>query len=168
MTRGARATLRGAPPRCPDATAPFGSVERGRANDKGGLAMTEHPNVQLMRDVYAAFTVGDLAKAGSYWTDDCTHHYPGRSQLAGSHKGVAEATAFATKLFELTGGNIQMDIVDIGASDDYAFAVVHTRYGRNGKTLDMPFINVARVQGGKIAEFWTYPQDQYAVDEFWS
>jgi ketosteroid isomerase-like protein len=120
-----------------------------------------------MKNVYDAFTVGDLERAGSYWTEDCVHHYPGRSQLAGSHKGIEEATAFATRMFELTGGNIRMEILDIGASDDRAFAVVRTFYGRDGKSLDMHFINVAQVRDGKISEFRTFPEDQYAVDEFW-
>jgi uncharacterized protein len=130
--------------------------------------LAEHPNVRLMKDVYAAFTVGDLAKAATYWTEDCVHHYPGRSQLAGSHKCRDEATAFATRMFELTGGNIQMEICDIGASDERAFAVVRTTYARNGRSLEMPFINVAQIRDGRITEFWTYPEDQYAVDEFWS
>jgi ketosteroid isomerase-like protein len=130
--------------------------------------MPEHPNVQLMKAVYAAFTTGDLARAGSYWTPDAVHHYPGRSPLSGTHKGLAEATAFATKMYELTGGNVRTDVLDIGASDTYAFAVLHTRYQRGDRSIEMPFINVARVEGGKIAEFWTYPDDQYAIDEFWN
>jgi hypothetical protein len=130
--------------------------------------MAEHPNVTLMKNVYDAFTTGDLARAGSYWTEDCVHHYPGRSQLAGTHHGIDQATAFASRMFELTGGNIRMEVRDIGASDDRAFAVVHTRYGRDDKSLEMSFVNVAEVRDGRIAEFWTLPEDQYAVDEFWS
>jgi ketosteroid isomerase-like protein len=128
----------------------------------------QHPNVELMQKVYDAFGVGDLATASSYWTDDAVHYYPGRSILAGTHKGLEETTAFATKMFELTGGRITMETLDIGASDGYAFALVRTRYERDGKSLDMPFVNIARISDGKIAEFWTYPHDQYAVDEFWS
>jgi ketosteroid isomerase-like protein len=129
----------------------------------------EHPNVQLMKNVYDAFTVGDVQTAAGYWTEDCVHHYPGRSQLAGSHRGVESALKFAGKMFELCQGNIQMEILDIGASDDYAFALVRTSYARGGKSLkDMPFVNISRIEDGKIAEFWTYPDDQYAVDEFWA
>jgi hypothetical protein len=129
----------------------------------------EHPNVQLMKKVYEAFTTGDLEAAASYWTPDCVHHYPGRSVLAGSHSGVENALQFASKMFEMTQGNIQMEILDIGASDDHAFALVRTSYGRNGKSLkDMSFVNISRIRDGKVAEFWTYPDDQYAVDEFWA
>lgn len=130
--------------------------------------MSEHPNVELLKTVYGYFAKGDLETASSYWTADCAHHYPGKSVLAGSHRGLEEATAFARKMFEMTNGQIQMDILDVGASDDHAFALVRTRYARDGKQLEMPFVNIARVRDGKIAEFWTYPDDQYAVDEFWS
>jgi uncharacterized protein len=131
--------------------------------------MSEHPNIALMKQVYDAFTVGDLETAAKYWTPDCVHHYPGRSSLAGSHSGVADAIKFAQEMFEKTQGDVQMEVLDIGASDDHAFALVRTSYSRNGKTIkDMPFVNIARVRDGKISEFWTYPDDQYTIDEFWA
>ena len=128
----------------------------------------QHPNIELMSQVYAAFTRGDLEAASSFWTEDCTHHYPGRSPLSGSHQGIESAVSFATKMFELTQGRIEMAIQEIGASDNYAFALVDTKYERDGKKLHMPFVNVSRIKDGKISEFWTYPADQYAIDEFWS
>jgi ketosteroid isomerase-like protein len=127
-----------------------------------------HPNVVLMTKVYEAFTRGDVAGAAVYWTDDCTHYYPGRSPLAGSHQGIESANAFAGKMFELTKGRIRMEIEEVGASENYAFALVHTKYERDDRKLDMRFVNIARIQDGKIAEFWTYPDDQYATDEFWA
>jgi ketosteroid isomerase-like protein len=130
--------------------------------------MVDHPNVQLMEKVYAAFGSGDVETAGSYWTEDAVHHYPGTSPLAGDHKGLEETTAFANKMFELTNGNIQMEVREIGASDNHAFALLHTRYERKGRVLEMRFVNVARIEGDKIAEFWTYPDDVYAIDEFWN
>jgi ketosteroid isomerase-like protein len=127
----------------------------------------EHPNITLMKKVYEAFGVGDVETAGKYWTPDAVHHYPGRGEMSGTHKGLAESTAFAQKMFDMTGGRIGMEVLDIGASDQYAFALVRTRYERNNTVLEMPFVNVMRIENGLIAEFWTYPNDQYAVDEFW-
>ncbi|WP_328603376.1 nuclear transport factor 2 family protein [Amycolatopsis sp. NBC_00345] len=130
--------------------------------------MSDHENIALMRKVYDAFGVGDVQTAGSYWTEDAVHHYPGRSPLSGEHHGLQESIAFAEQMFELTGGNLRMDVLEIGASDNHAFALLHTHYERKGRVLEMPFVNVARIEGGKIAEFWTYPNDLYAIDEFWN
>ncbi|GAB2846255.1 nuclear transport factor 2 family protein [Lentzea nigeriaca] len=130
--------------------------------------MTDHPNVELMRKVYDAFGVGDVQTAGSYWHENSVHHYPGRSPLSGEHHGLEESIAFATKMFELTDGKIQMDVLEIGASENHAFALLHTKYERKGVALEMPFVNVARIVDGKIAEFWTYPNDLYTIDEFWN
>ena len=130
--------------------------------------MTEHPNIELMQKVYAAFSTGDVETAGSYWTEDAVHHYPGHNPLSGEHKGLAESIAFANKIFELTEGKLRMDVLEIGASDNHAFALLHTHYERKGVVLEMPFVNVARIEDGKIAEFWTYPNDVYATDEFWN
>jgi len=130
--------------------------------------MAEHPNVTLMKQVYDAFTSGDVQRAASYWTHDCVHHYPGRSFLAGEHKGIEEALGFAGKLFELTEGKMEMEVLDIGASDTHAYSLLRTKYVYKGRSLEMPFINIVRFKDGKIAEFWTYPDDQYAVDELWA
>jgi ketosteroid isomerase-like protein len=130
--------------------------------------MTDHPNVTLMQQVYAAFGTGDVETAGAYWTEDAVHHYPGRGPLAGEHHGLKASTEFANKMWELTNGNLKMDVLEIGASDNHAFALVQTRYERKGHVLEMPFVNVARIRDGKIAEFWTYPDDVYATDEFWN
>jgi ketosteroid isomerase-like protein len=130
--------------------------------------MNDHPHVQLMQKVYAAFGSGDVQTAGSYWTPDAVHHYPGNNPLSGEHKGLDESIAFANKIWELTEGKLRMDVVEIGASDGHAFALLQTHYERKGQVLDMPFINVARIEDGKIAEFWTYPNDVYATDAFWN
>jgi ketosteroid isomerase-like protein len=130
--------------------------------------MTDHPNAQLLRDVYAAFGRGDVETASKYWTEDAVHHYPGRSELAGSHRGLDSTQQFAQRMFELTGGNLSMEVTDIGASDGFGYARLYTRYQRGDRILEMPFVNVARVEDGRIAEFWTFPEDQYKVDEFWS
>jgi ketosteroid isomerase-like protein len=130
--------------------------------------ITEHPHVQLMKKVYAAFSVGDVETAGTYWTPDAVHHYPGRNPLSGEHKGLEASIAFANKIFELTEGKLFMEAWEIGASEGHAFALLNTRYERKGKVLEMPFINVARISDGKIAEFWTYPNDVHATDEFWN
>jgi hypothetical protein len=131
-------------------------------------SIEEHPHVVLMRNVYAAFGTGDVETAGSFWKEDSVHHYPGRNPLSGEHRGLADSIAFANKMFELTEGKLHMETREIGASQDHAFALLHTRYERKGRVLEMPFINVARIEDGKIAEFWTYPNDVYATDEFWN
>ncbi|HEX4721461.1 MAG TPA: nuclear transport factor 2 family protein [Pseudonocardiaceae bacterium] len=132
------------------------------------MNLEEHPHIQLMRKVYAAFGSGDVQTAGSYWTEDAVHHYPGNNPLSGEHKGLDESIAFANKIWELTEGKLRMDVLEIGASDGHAFALLQTRYERKGHVLEMPFVNVARIEDGKIAEFWTYPNDVYATDEFWN
>lgn len=130
--------------------------------------MSEHPNVQLMEKVYASFGVGDVETAATYWHEDSVHHYPGRNPLSGEHVGIEDSTAFANKMWELTGGNMRMDVKEIGGSDNHAFAILETHYERKGLVLDMAFINVAKIVDGKIKEFWTYPNDVYAIDEFWN
>jgi len=129
--------------------------------------MSAQTNLELMKKVYAAFGTGDVDTAGSYWKADAVHHYPGRSVLAGEHRGVADSIAFANKMFELTNGQLSMDVVDLAASETHAYATLQTTYQRGENKLDMRFVNLVRIEDDLIAEFWTLPEDQYAVDEFW-
>ena len=117
--------------------------------------MTDHPNVQLMEKVYAAFGTGDVETAGTYWHEDSVHHYPGKNPLSGEHVGIEDSTAFANKMWELTNGNLRMEVKEIGGSDNHAFAILETHYERKGLVLDMPFINVARIVDGKICLLYT-------------
>ena len=130
--------------------------------------MADNPNVQLMEKVYAAFGTGAVETAGTYWHEDSVHHYPGKNPLSGEHVGIKDSTAFANKMWELTNGNLRMEVKEVGGSDNYAFAVLETHYERKGLVLDMAFINVALIVDGLIKEFWTYPNDVYALDEFWN
>ena len=60
-----------------------------------------------------------------------------------------------------------MQTLEIGASDNHAFALLASWHEPKGRVLEMPFVNVARIESGKIAEFGL-PEDLYAADEFWN
>ncbi len=124
-------------------------------------------NMEVMQEVYAAFTRGDVETAAGYWRDDCTHFYPGHSPLAGAHRGIESALGFAGRMFEITEGQIEMTILDLGASEAAAYARVHTAYRKGDLHLEMMFVNISTIVDGQIQDFWTLPEDQYAVDEFW-
>lgn len=130
--------------------------------------MSAAENLKVMQQVYDAFLIGDVDRAATFWNEDCTHFYPGTSPLAGAHSGIESALGFAGKMFEITQGRISMTILDLGASDEAAYARVHTEYRTDTQRLEMMFVNISTIVNGKIQDFWTLPEDQYAVDAFWN
>ena len=127
-----------------------------------------HPNVEVFRRTYDAFTSGDMTKLAEFFAEDVVWHTPGDSLVAGDFTG-REATfdAFA-KEFELSGGTYRPQIHDVLAGDDHTVALMHVTAEREGRTLDIDYVLVFHVTDGKIVEGWDLWMDQAAYDRFWS
>ena len=127
-----------------------------------------HPNEDRIRQGYEGFAKGDLQALDGLFADDIVWHVGGRSPLAGDYKGTDEVFGFFAKLMERSGGTFRVDVHDILANDEHGVVFVHSRGQREGKTLGDNTLHAFQLENGKVKEFWGYPGDQYAVDEFWS
>jgi uncharacterized protein len=126
--------------------------------------MSEHPNVQRLRDGYEAFGKGDFAALDDLFAEDITWHVSGRSQLAGDYEGRAAVYAFFGRLMEVTENSFQLELRKIFADDTQA-AVVVTSTARRGTTSSRTTdVHLYRMQDGRIVEFQETTSDQYAVD----
>ncbi len=86
--------------------------------------MADHPNAQLVRKGYEAFSKGDMETVDQLFADDIVWHEGGRNPLAGEYKGKDQAFALLGKLFELTEGTLKIDVHDVIANDEHAVALV--------------------------------------------
>ena len=127
-----------------------------------------HPNEDLMKKGYEAFGSGDLDAVRELFADDIVWHVPGRSPLAGDYKGKEEVLGFLAKTMEMTGGTFKLDVHDVMAGDEHGVALTTATAEREGKRLSNRAVQVVHIRGGKLTESWFHPEDQYAVDEFWS
>jgi ketosteroid isomerase-like protein len=126
-----------------------------------------HPNEDLIRRGYQAFTAGDLATLNELFADDVVWHAPGRNQLAGTFRGKEEVFGTFQKVAELTGGTFKLDIHTVLADDEHAVALARATGQREGRALDDNIVQVFHVGDGKVTEQWLYSGDAYASDEFW-
>ena len=130
--------------------------------------MAEHPNVDLLRKGYAAYSSGDMETITALFADDILWHVAGRSPLAGDYKGRDQVFGFFGKLMELSGGTSKVEVHDILANDEHGVAIVTGSGSRNGKSLSSPDVHVFHMRNGQVVEFWDSPLDQYEADDFWS
>ena len=127
-----------------------------------------HPNEELVRKGYDAFSRGDMDTLRNIvFADNITFHIPGSNQLAGDYAGQEKVFGFLGKVMELTGGTFRPEVHDILANDEHAVALAGHTGQREGKSSNYRSVHVMHVRGGKIAEFWEHP-DQPAFDAFWS
>jgi hypothetical protein len=130
--------------------------------------MTEHPNVQRIRNAYDAFTAGDLEAALKDLAPNATFHFKGEGPLSGDHTGVDDITAALVGTFEVTGGTQKLDISSIFADGEHGVVVLRETASRpDGATLDVEEVHVLALDGeGRITDLWDLPNDPQAHDDF--
>ena len=125
-----------------------------------------HPNEDLVRRGFDAFSKGDVDTLRALFEQDAVWHAPGRGPLSGDHRGVDEILGFFARTVELTAGTFRVELHDVLANDEHAVAMYVARGDREGKTLEDKSVLVSHVRNGRLAETWQYFEDQYAGAEF--
>jgi ketosteroid isomerase-like protein len=126
-----------------------------------------HPNEDLMRKGFAAFSSGDMATLNDLFADDIEWHTPGESQIAGDYHGKDEVFGAFAKVVELTGGTFKIDLHDVLANDDHGVALLTVTGQQDGRELHDNSVQVFHIKDGKVTESWIHPGDERASDEFW-
>jgi ketosteroid isomerase-like protein len=130
--------------------------------------MAEHPNVELIRSGYNAYSTGDMDVLTNLFADDIVWHVAGRSQLAGVYKGRDQVFGFFGKIMEISGGTSKLDVHDILANDEHGVAIVTGTGSRpDGASFSGQDVHIFHIRDGQVVEFWDSPVDQYGSDEFW-
>ena len=130
--------------------------------------MAEHPNVALLRRGYEAFAKGDMATLTELFSENIVWHVPGNNLISGEHRSRDAVFAFFGQIAQLSGGTYQVKLHDALANDEHAVALARVTGSRQGKQIDFLDVAVYHVSDGKIAEAWSFTDDQRAEDEFWS
>ena len=126
-----------------------------------------HPNEDLVRKGYAAFSAGDMDTLRKIIAPDAIWHTSGRSPLSGDFKGIDEIIGNFGKSMELSGMTLKVEVHDIVGNDTHVFAAHLSTAQRDGKSLNDRQVIVFHVSGGRVTEAWQISEDVYASDEFW-
>ena len=122
-----------------------------------------HPNVELVQRVYAAYLPGDRATMEAAFSPSVRWHHSGFDATAGDLDGIVQVFGylFADDHME----DYRLEVVDILASEERV-AVIAKTSGRIGEQqLVNEFVQVIRVDGGRIVEVWNYNWDHRALAE---
>lgn len=128
--------------------------------------MQEHPNVTLVRDMFAAMDRGDMQWIDEHTSEDIVWHTGGNSRAAGVRRGkdaVRESmAAFADP------GTMKADVHDVIGNDDHTVvlgsAVVTAP---SGKTAEYNYVNVFHIVDGTFTEVWGMAENDAVTDPIW-
>lgn len=135
-----------------------------------------HPNEELLRSAYDEFIKGGIGAVINLFDDDFRWHIGGRNRFSREWRGKYEVSDFFRQLMDLTLGTFELEVQDVLASEDHAAVLVRERARRDGRIHDMNAVHLWRIhdnwaergRNSALVEFWRYPEDSYADDEFFS
>jgi uncharacterized protein len=132
-----------------------------------------HPNTRLLEAFYqaqAAFQAGgdDTATLRGLLADDTAWHVPGRSPIAGHYHGHDEVLGYFAARRAHAKATFRVHSRAILADDQWVLQLADGQMERDGQLRHWQTVGVFRIAGGRIAECWLVPFDQYLFDELWS
>jgi uncharacterized protein len=126
-------------------------------------------NIERARRGYAAFDNGDLDTIRDLLDPDVVWHVSGRSRFARDYHGIDDVFGnFFAPIMTETGGTLKNEVHDVLASDDHVVVLFTQRAERQGKKIEVRFVNVEHIRDGKVTESWFFTDDAYALDDFYS
>lgn len=126
-----------------------------------------HPNEDLVRRGYEAFSSGDMDTMARLMSADVVHRAPGNNLVSGEYKGQEEVFGYYGRLGELTDGTFRVALESVQAEGDDKVVSRHRNIGqRGGKSLDVGETLTFTVSDGKISSLDEKPDDQAAMDDF--
>jgi 2'-5' RNA ligase len=115
-----------------------------------------------------AYAGHDLERLRPLLAADVVWHVPGRSRIAGEHRGVDAVLAYFDMRRRLTDETFRVTVHDIVASGEQVIQLAGGRAERDGISVSWETVGIFRLADGRIAECRLVPFDLYAFDEVWS
>jgi ketosteroid isomerase-like protein len=131
--------------------------------------VVDEADAQVVRRFYAAVAAHDLDAAAACFADDVVWHLPGKSPIAGAHRGWAGIREdFLAKLDPLSGGTFRVELLDVAIGAEFVVAVQRATATRDERRPNVIGRQLISVVDGSIAAVRGHYSDQEAFDHFWS
>ncbi|MGH2630376.1 MAG: nuclear transport factor 2 family protein [Actinomycetota bacterium] len=128
--------------------------------------MQEHPNVTLVRDMFAAMDRGDMQWVEDHTSDDIVWHTGGNSRAAGVRRGKDAVRESMAAMAD--PGTMKADVHDVIGNDDHS-VVLGTAVvtAPSGKSVEYNYVNVFHIADGKVTEVWGLAENDAETDPIW-
>lgn len=139
-------------------------------DDESETDMThqEHPNVELVRQGFEAFSNGDMDWMDRHMSDDVVWHVGGNSKWAGSYEGKGNVLDLFARQAQAMGGEAPAPVThDILGNDDHVVALGNaSASATDGSSAEWKYVQIFHISDGKVTEVWGMAENDAAVDPF--
>jgi len=127
----------------------------------------DHPHALLAKVAWEAVSAGDVDTLAEVCSENLVWHASGRGPRSGTHAGRDAVMDYLASIGE-AADRFDSVLEEILVGRDLVAVLFRVSGSRQGRELDTGFILIFRIEGSRLAEVWSVPRDQYAVDEFWA
>src|SRR6187455_1739337 len=124
----------------------------------------QHPNIDLVQGLYAAYMSGDRERVVAAFAPDVQWHNSGYDATAGTLDGVPAVLEYL--MGENHVDDYALEVVDILASDERVAVIARTSGRRGTQRIVNDYVQVVRLERDRVSEVWNYYWDQRALAEF--
>jgi hypothetical protein len=123
---------------------------------------SSHPNAQLLRAIYADFSLLD-----KYASDDIVLHAGGtRGIMAGDYVGKQAVLAKEAELYRRSGASLAVVADHIVANDHFGALLGRFTANRDGERFESEICGLWRFEDGLVVEHWENCADWAAAERF--
>jgi ketosteroid isomerase-like protein len=130
--------------------------------------VSEHPNAEGIRRVFAAFDGGDARALLDVIAEDCVWTVPGETQVARVYDGRREIFELFRATRRLTGGTYRSRLLWALADDDHGLAVYRASGARLGRELSIDQLLLIGFRDERWSEVRALPTEPVAFERFWA
>jgi len=132
----------------------------GSHREEGAPPM-QHPNIDRVRGLYAAYLTGDREHVIAGLAPDIRWHNSGFDATAGTLEGISAVLDYL--MSENHMEDYRLEVVDMLASDQRVAIIARTTGRLGSQRLENDFVQVMRFDGETVSEVWNYNWDQQAL-----
>ncbi len=120
-------------------------------------------NLALVKEFFKYYEAEDIAGLRVVLAPEIEWKVPGHHPLAGVKKGISEVLSY---IIELKKSNFHADVKIVASNDNFVIDC-HRGWGsHNDRSIDMSWVLLYEIKDNRIIRIQTYPEDQYAMDDF--
>jgi ketosteroid isomerase-like protein len=111
---------------------------------------------------------GPVEPVAELLTEDVVWRVPGRSSIAGEHRGVDAVLEYFARRRELAKATMKMQPGEILADEEVVVQLVDGTARFGDEEVSWRTVGVYRIEDGRIREVWLVPLDLDRFDRIWA